>query len=193
MNEQEPVEKPNPNAPAGDSGENGEAEPEGSVVIALTVDEFDAFQKQLADARVEAEKQRDSYHRALADYNNLRRRTEQEREQMRADLTGKILNPFLDVLDDLDLAVRNRPLGLDAMIGWVDGIELVYRKLLGKLEAQGVQTMDVSGAEFDPHFHEAISHEPNDEFESGQIIGVVKPGYMIGDRVLKPALVRVAS
>jgi len=128
----------------------------------------------------------------MADYNNLRRRMDQEREQMRGEMTGKILNPFLDVLDDLGLAVQNRPEG-GVEKGWVEGIELVYRKLLGRLEAQGVRVMETEGAAFDPHFHEAITHEENPEFESGQIIAVVKPGFLIGERVLRPAMVRVAA
>lgn len=176
---------------------NGNESPESGgtpaePVIAMTIAEFDEMQQQLESARAEAEKQRDSLQRALADYNNLRRRTDQEREQMRGDLVGKILNPFLEVLDDLELAVRKRPLeGPES--AWGEGIELVYRKLVGRLESQGVRLMETEGVDFDPHFHEAITHEENEDFKSGQIIAVVKPGYMIGDRVLRPAMVRVAA
>ena len=167
---------------------NGQAE----MGVAMTMAEYDELQQALDTARAEADKYRDSWQRAMADYNNLRRRTEQEREAMRGDLTGKILNPFLDVMDDLALAVQNRPMD-DAENGWGAGIELVYRKLLARLESQGVCLMEVEGEEFDPHFHEAVTHEPSDEFESGTVIAAIKPGYMIGDKVLRPALVRVAA
>jgi len=95
-------------------------------------------------------------------------------------------------VNDLDLALRNRPEQGDGA-QWANGIELVYRKLLNILENEGVMGMDVQGQFFDPNLHEAISSEPSDEFESGQIIAVVKQGYMLGDRVLRPALVRVAQ
>jgi len=193
-------EHPNPAEPGegdraenGPAGENGDAlvDGEGEPVIGLTLSEYDALQHELETARAEAEKNLDSWQRTVADYNNLRRRTELEREQMHGELVGKIINPFLEILDDLALAIRNRPAS-GAENSWGEGIELVYRKLLGKLEAVGVTQMEAEGREFDPHFHEAITHEPNEDIESGRIIAVVKPGYLIGDRVLRPAMVRVA-
>ena len=162
------------------------------VGVVMTMEEFEQFESELENAKAEAQKNLDGWQRAMADYSNLQRRVQQEREAMRGDLTGKILSPFLDALDDLDLAVRNRPVDSQDN-GWGDGIELVYRKLLGKLEAQGVQTMDAEGREFDPTLHEAITQEQNDDVESGHIIAVVKPGYVIGEKVLRPAMVRVAA
>jgi molecular chaperone GrpE len=165
---------------------------EGEPIVALTMGEYERLQGDLEKTRLEADKHLDSWQRAMADYNNLRRRTEIEREQMRGELVGKIIGPFLDVLDDLDMAVRSRP-AEGGESSWGEGIELVYRKLLSRLESAGVRVMQVDGLEFDPHFHEAITHEEHDEFESGRIIAVVKPGYLIGDRVLRPAMVRVAA
>lgn len=199
MEEGEKIDTPSENGGEPGDGqpspppENGGSEEQPlEVSIGLSMDEYEAMQQELSDARAAAEKNLEGWQRTQADYNNLRRRTEQERESMRADMVGKILNPFLDVLDDLDLAVRSRPEdGGDQ--GWSEGIELVYRKLLGRLEAQGVRVMDADGAAFDPHFHEAITHEDDPDYESGQIIAVVKPGYMIGERVLRPAMVRVAA
>jgi molecular chaperone GrpE len=75
----------------------------------------------------------------------------------------------------------------------VDGIELITRKLQTILEAEGLRRIETDGQSFDPHFHEAISQEPSEDHESGQIIGVVQNGYMLGDRVIRPALVRVAK
>jgi molecular chaperone GrpE len=161
-------------------------------MIGISVAEYDQLQAELSTARDESNKNRDGWQRAVADYNNLRRRTEQEREQMRTDAVGAVVKPFLDVVDDLDLALRNRPAeGSDK--GWAEGIELIYRKLLGRLEAQGVRTLGAPGDPFDPRLHEAITQEPSERFASGQVIDVVKPGYVIGERVLRPALVRVAA
>jgi molecular chaperone GrpE len=75
----------------------------------------------------------------------------------------------------------------------VDGIELIYRKLQSILEAEGLKRIQAEGQMFDPNFHEAILQEPSEEHESGQIIAVVQNGYMLGERVIRPAQVRVAK
>ncbi|HZU86999.1 MAG TPA: nucleotide exchange factor GrpE, partial [Anaerolineaceae bacterium] len=75
---------------------------------------------------------------------------------------------------------------------WAEGVALIARKLSGILESEGVRPMQAEGEMFDPAMHEAISHEDHPDFQSGQIIEVVQQGYTIGDRVIRPALVRVA-
>jgi molecular chaperone GrpE len=76
---------------------------------------------------------------------------------------------------------------------WVNGIELVTRKLHSILESEGLERIEAKGAAFDPNFHEAISYESMEGVESGHIIAIVQNGYMLGDRVIRPALVRVAK
>ncbi|HIE57648.1 MAG TPA: nucleotide exchange factor GrpE, partial [Anaerolineales bacterium] len=76
---------------------------------------------------------------------------------------------------------------------WADGIELIYRKLMNILESEGVTPMDAEGQEFDPAIHEAVMQSESDEHESGTVIEVLQTGYMLGDRVLRSALVRVAA
>ena len=83
---------------------------------------------------------------------------------------------------------ENRP----AEDSWADGIELIKRKLQSILEAEGVKRIEAEGAVFDPNFHEAISTEPVDGLESGRVVAIVQNGYMLGDRVVRPAQVRVA-
>jgi molecular chaperone GrpE len=117
---------------------------------------------------------------------------EREREQFHQNATGTIVRRYLEVLDDLERALKNRPAEGEGAT-WAEGIELIYRKLLAILESEGVQPMEATGQSFDPNYHEAISHENHPDHESGQIIEVVKNGYLIGDRVLRPALVRVAQ
>jgi molecular chaperone GrpE len=94
------------------------------------------------------------------------------------------------VLDDLERALQNRPSNSGA---WVSGIELIQKKLLSILEAEGVKRIEAVGAAFDPNFHEAISHEPIAGVKSGHVIAVVQNGYILGERVIRPALVRVAQ
>ena len=76
---------------------------------------------------------------------------------------------------------------------WANGIELIARKLQNLLAAEGLKRIEAEGMEFNPTFHEAISHEPSDGVASGHVIAVVQNGYMLGERVIRPALVRVAQ
>ena len=108
---------------------------------------------------------------------------------MYLSMKGDIIKKVLPALDDLERALQNRR----PEDPWADGIELIARKLQNMLESEGVKKIEALGKEFDPNFHEAISHEPADGVKSGHVIGVVQNGYMLGERVIRPALVRVAQ
>jgi molecular chaperone GrpE len=95
-------------------------------------------------------------------------------------------------MDDLQRALSNRPADEPSQ-SWVGGIELIQRKLQGILDAEGVTHIEAEGKMFDPNLHEAISHEPSEAHESGQIIEVVQQGYMLGERVIRHSMVRVAQ
>ena len=154
-------------------------------------EEIEALKEELEEARIKSDEYLEGWQRARAEFANYRKRIEREREQVHQDASGLVIRRFLDVLDDLDRALKNRPQegeGAD----WAAGIELIYRKLLSALEAEGVTPMEAEGDDFDPNLHEAISQEPSAEHESGEIIEVVQNGYLIGERVLRPARVRVA-
>ncbi len=111
---------------------------------------------------------------------------------MQQDAVARVVIRYLPIVDDLERALQNRPQEGEGA-AWAEGIELVYRKLLAALEADGVKPMQALGEHFDPSLHEAVMQEPSDEYESGQIIEVLQPGYWIGERVLRPALVKVAA
>ncbi len=162
------------------------------VLVGFTMEEVDQMKQALEKAELEAKKNLDGWQRALADFSNLRRRTERDQIQMRKNAVGDIAKHFIDVVDDLDLALKNRPEGKEGA-AWAEGIELIFRKLTTNLDSLGIVLMETEGQLFDPHFHEAISQEDSPDHESGQIIEVLKPGYTVGERVLRPALVRVAA
>jgi len=152
--------------------------------------EIEALEKQLEEAESKASEYKDGWMRSQAEFQNYRKRIERDNEMTYAFMKGDIIKKVLPVLDDLERALQNRPSNSGA---WVSGIELIQKKLLSILEAEGVKRIDAVGAVFDPNFHEAISHEPIVGVQSGHVIAVVQNGYMLGERVIRPALVRVAQ
>jgi molecular chaperone GrpE len=151
--------------------------------------EIEALNKKLAEAESKTSEYKDNWLRSQAEFQNFRKRVERDSELTYASLKGDIVRKILPVLDDLERALQNR----SAEDPWANGIELVVRKFQNILENEGVKKIEAVGAEFDPNLHEAISHEPADGVQSGHVIGVVQNGYRIGERVIRPALVRVAQ
>lgn len=153
--------------------------------------DIEALQEELQSWQAKANEYLDGWQRARAEFANYKKRIEREQSQVYQNATASVLKRYLDVMDDLERALKNRPQQGDGAV-WAGGIELIYRKFISILEAEGLAPIPAEGQQFDPNLHEAISHEPNEKFESGEIIEVVKQGYSIGERVIRPALVRVA-
>jgi molecular chaperone GrpE len=151
--------------------------------------ELDALQKQLEEAEAKAAENLDGWQRTQAEFINYKNRVQRDRELDYASMKGDIVKKVLPVLDDMERALANRPEG----DSWANGMELIVRKFQNILEVEGVKRIEAAGQPFDPNFHEAISSEPNDEVESGHIIDVVQNGYISGERVIRPAMVRVAQ
>jgi molecular chaperone GrpE len=156
-----------------------------------TQDEVETLLQDLAQARAEANEYLDGWQRSRAEFANYKKRVDRELAQANMTATGNIIKRYLNVLDDLERALKNRPQNGEGAV-WANGIELIYRKFLSILENEGVKAMEAEGQVFDPNLHEALSSEESDEHDSGEIIEVVQQGYMLDDRVLRPALVRVA-
>ena len=149
------------------------------------------MQKELEETRSKANEYLDGWQRARAEFANYKKRVDRDQAQTYQVATGNIVRRYLEVLDDLERALKNRPEEGEGAV-WSEGIELIYRKLLNMLENEGVKPMEVENDFFDPNRHEAVVSEENSQFESGQIIDVIRQGYVLGDRVLRPAMVRVA-
>ncbi len=152
--------------------------------------EVEMLKKQLEEAEAKTAENLDGWQRAVAEFQNYRKRTERDNESLYASMKGDILRKILPVLDDLERALQNRPTDSGP---WVSGIELIQKKLASLLEAEGLQRIEAVGQPFDPNFHEAISHEPSENVESGHVIAVTQNGYTLGERVIRPATVRVAK
>jgi molecular chaperone GrpE len=149
----------------------------------------EALIRQLKEAEEKIIEYKDGWARSQADFQNYKKRIERDNELMYANMKGDIIKKVLPALDDLERAMQNRP----ADDAWANGIELVVRKFQNIMENEGLKRIDAKGMAFDPNFHEAISHEASDEVESEHVIDVVQNGYMLGERVIRPALVRVAQ
>ncbi len=159
--------------------------------VMIPQEEVDKLQKELEEIRSKANEYLDGWQRARAEFANYKKRVDRDQAQTYQVAAGNIVRRFLDVLDDLERALKNRPENGDGAV-WAEGIELIYRKLLNMLEGEGVKPMEIDNDFFDPNLHEAVVSEENSEYESGQIIEVIRQGYMLGDRILRPAMVRVA-
>ncbi len=150
--------------------------------------EVEALKQKLAEAEAKTAENLDGWQRSVAEFQNFKKRLERDRELDQTMMKGDIIRKFLPVLDDLERAVQERP----SSDSWSDGVELILRKLQSILEAEGLKRIEAEGQVFDPNFHEAISTEPVDGMESGRVVAVVRNGYTIADRVIRPAQVRVA-
>ena len=150
-----------------------------------------ALRAELDDAQQKAKENMDGWLRERADFMNYRKRIEREQSTLKENISGEILKKYLAVLDDLERAMKVRPTQGESA-AWADGIELVYRKLISILEAEGVQRIPAENEKFDPTRHEAITYEESPDHECDDIIEVIRQGYTIADRVLRPAQVRLA-
>ena len=146
--------------------------------------------KALEAEKEQSDKYLKNWQYTQADLENYRKQVAKERQSVQEQLKANALRSYLDILDDVERCLQHLPEEEDGN-KWAGGIELIYRKMLTYLESEGVARIETSG-EFDPLLHEAISSEPSEQVPSGHIIGVVQTGYRIGNRVLRPARVRVA-
>src|SRR5437870_12538602 len=148
-----------------------------------------SVEEQLSKSKEEAQKFRDNWPRPEADFQNYKRRTEQEREELRRFGNVSIIINLLSVLDDFGRAFASLDSHL-AGLSWFDGMLLIYRKLRQLLENAGVKPIETEGQAFDPRFHEAVAHV---EGEEGKVESVVQRSYKLHDRVLRPAMVVVGK
>jgi len=148
-----------------------------------------------ADQVADLQRERDDFHdrwmRKAAEFDNYRRRVERERREQADQSVVDLLQELLLVVDDFDLALT-----VDAgesAGGYRKGVELIHAKLHDLLRKKGVTPIEAIGADFDPNVHQAVIHEVSPDHREGEVIGELRKGYMIGDRLLRPAMVKVAK
>ncbi|MCH8345972.1 MAG: nucleotide exchange factor GrpE [Chloroflexi bacterium] len=151
--------------------------------------ETGTLEEQLANAKEDAQKYLGNWQRAEADFQNYKRRVEQERSESRRFAAAALIINVLPILDDLERALGS----LDARLAgltWFEGIVLIHRKLLVLLDNAGVTPIEAEGQQFDPSLHEAVTHVDG---EDGKVLTEVQRGYKLHDRVLRPAMVVVGK
>ncbi len=130
--------------------------------------------------------------RAAADYANLKRRTAEEREAQLGLANASLLAKVVALADDFDLAIEHVPADARAT-PWLEGIAAIDRKLRALLDSEGVTPIESLGRPFDPAIHEALSHVAGSARPEGEVVAEIRRGYLIRDRVLRPALVAVSD
>ena len=168
-------------APTGDAPAPAEAEATG-LAEGAPADELEALRQECSDLR-------GALLRRRADFENYRRRVERDRGAAAIEAEAAVLRPLLGTVDNLERALAAS--GADS--GLRDGVALTLRELLSLLESLGVAVVNPLGERFDPALHPAILHEPAQGFEPGTVAEVFRKGYTYKDRLLRPALVKVAS
>jgi len=147
----------------------------------------------LAAAKKEAADNHDRYLRAAADLENFRRRTVREKEELRLFAASRLLEDLLPALDNLALGLASARQPKADMKALVGGVELLQQQLKSALAAHGLKEINPLGQPFDPHQHEAISHQPSPDVAAEHVLKVVRTGYVLNGRLLRPASVVVSS
>lgn len=146
---------------------------------------------QIADLQRDRDDYRDRLLRKTAEFDNYRKRIERERREHTDQAIVDLLQQLLLIVDDFELA-----LGVDAGEGgtaYRKGVELIHAKLNDLISKHGVTPIQALGADFDPNLHQAVIHEASPEHREGEVIGELRRGYRMGDRLLRPAMVKVAK
>lgn len=164
---------------------------------AAKIDEAAAPADELAALRIEVADLKEKHLRALADAENTRRRAERDRIDASQYAVTRFARDMLVISDNLKRALDHLPANAKteaspAVKAVLEGVEATERELAATLTRHGVRAIDTADAKFDPHLHQAIAEVPAEGRTAGSIVNVVQPGYVIADRLLRPAMVTIA-
>ncbi len=176
-----PKDRPEPPAPTG-----------GPAPVPATEPPAPTLEEQLAAAQKEAAGHYDRYLRAVADLENHRRRAARDKEELRQSATANLLQHLLPLLDNLQLALAAARQDAAAK-SIVEGVAMVLDQFMAVLERHGVKELKPLGQKFDAHLHESLSHQPSAEVPEEHVLQVVRAGYSLHGRLLRPASVILSS
>ena len=154
--------------------------------------QLDGLRAKAEEINRERDQFRDMLQRAQADLINYKRRSEEERDEQQKYTSSRIILKLLPIMDDFSMAIGHAA-DSGAEGPWLEGMKLIQRKLHSFLESENVTRIETEDKEFDPFEHEAMAYQESDKHRKGQIITVVRDGYKLHDRVIRPALVVLAD
>ena len=144
----------------------------------------------------ELQRQKDDYYdlllRKTAEFDNYRKRVERERQAFSEATAADVMEELLPLLDDLERALK-ADAGTEGSDAYRRGVELIHKRLEDILRRRGVKPIEALGADFDPNYHQAVAHDPADGRRDGEVIEEFRRGYMLGDRLLRASMVKVAK
>jgi molecular chaperone GrpE len=158
-----------------------------------SVGDGDGDDGSLEALRAERDEMKDLLLRKQAEFENFRKRTERERSEFAQFALADCMTELLNVLDSFELALRDSGAGGGADESVHRGYELIYKQLVESLGRFGLEAIDARGVEFDPHLHQAVSTQPAPEGNEGRVLEELRKGYLLKGRLLRPAMVVVAS
>jgi len=148
------------------------------------------------NASTDEQRQRDDYYdrllRKTAEFDNYRKRVERDRQSMAEAAAADLMRDLLPLVDDLERALK-ADAGSEGADAYRRGVELIQRQLLEILRRRGVTPIEALGSDFDPHIHQAVSYEPAPGRREGEVIEEFARGYRLGERLLRPSMVKVAK
>jgi len=146
---------------------------------------------ELEAIRQERDELQDRLLRSAAEFDNYRKRTDRERRELSDAVAGDLIRDLLPIIDDLERALAASAKSADPALR--SGVELIYKQLLESLKRRGAEPLEVVGQDFDPAWHEALASEPANGRRDGEVTEEIRRGYRIGQRLIRPALVKVAK
>jgi molecular chaperone GrpE len=148
--------------------------------------------KTLTELQRQVDDNHSRYLRAQADFDNFRRRTVKEKEELTQYASLKVISQLLPVLDNFQRALQTGGEGAESG-SFAKGVDMIYRQLSQVLEAEGLKQMESVGHPFDPELHQAIMQVASEDHEEGTVVEVIQPGYKLKDKVIRPAMVKVSG
>ncbi len=163
------------------------------VVEETVAEETEALRRELEEERKKSAEYYDQWLRSVAELRNYKKRVEQEREQMAREAASGLVLRLLPILDDFERALAVLPDEKLLRFSWIEGVVLIYRRLQAILEQHGLRAIEAAGKPFDPYLHEAVLFEEVPAEQDGRVLAELQKGYKLGERVLRPALVKVGK
>ncbi|MBW7473737.1 nucleotide exchange factor GrpE [Paenibacillus oenotherae] len=190
VNEQQTAEEYKDKAVDASNEQEQETEAGSAEEVEVMEGSDDSRYAQLAQL---AEENQQRYLRAQADFDNFRRRTMKEKEELGQYASMKLIGQLLPVVDNFDRAIEAAKSSGGESDSFSKGIDMIFRQLVGVLEQEGLKQMETVGQPFNPDYHQAIMQVESEEHEEGVVVEEVQKGYMLKDKILRPAMVKVSG